>query len=269
MEWVWNILFEEKDMKTIGGSVFVRNAVEWDYCIKEAVLSLVPFCDEVIVGDAQSNDGTLDILKELERTTPNVRILENLPWECAKDNARLSMLANMVKTELKTDWHFMIQADEAVHEDSIPAIKDFIDKTNYSGAFVRRWNLWDNFNQYVALHSKNRPCGDSIVRLGEIQLEAVGDAEGLWCNECADLTDRIFIFHYGFLRNNLINKVLDTLSWFFNGSLDPRYVKMKEEGNIFNSEAVIPKSELVDLPMSHPAIMQEWIAGRRNREIRT
>jgi len=259
-------------MKTIGGSIFVRNAVEWDYCIKEAVLSLVPFCDEVIVGDAQSTDGTLDILKEIESNEANVRVLENLPWECAKDNARLRLLANMVKNELKTDWHFMLQADEAVHESSIPAIYDLADNTKgITGALVRRWNLWDNFEQYVGLTSKFRPCGDCIIRLGELQWDAIGDAEGLYCKgPWEDMTGKIFIFHYGFLRNNLINKVLDTQSWFFEDkNIDARYVEMHKEGNVFQSEKVIPKSELVDLPMPHPAIMSEWIAARRNRKTRT
>jgi glycosyltransferase involved in cell wall biosynthesis len=255
-------------LKTIGGSIFVRNAVEWDYCIKEAVLSLVPFCDEVIVGDAQSTDGTLDILKEIARNHANVRVLENLPWECAKDNARLSILANMVKNELKTDWHFMLQADEVVHESSIPSIWAFVEAVNDKGAFVRRWNLWDNFDQYVDLNSKYRPVGDRIIRLGELKYDAVGDAEGLGIPRWEDMTSRIFIFHYGFMRNNLINKVLDTLTWFFEGGgPDPRYVEMKKEGK-FKSD-MIPKSELVDLPMPHPAVMTEWIAARRNREVRT
>jgi glycosyltransferase involved in cell wall biosynthesis len=256
-------------MKTIGGSLFVRNAVEWDYCIKEAVMSLVPFCDEVIVGDAQSTDGTLDILKEIERNEPNVRVLENLPWECAKDNARLRLLANMVKSELNTDWHFMLQADEVVHESSIPQIWAFADAVKEKGALIRRWNLWDNFDQYVGLTSKFRPVGDRIIRLGELKYDAIGDAEGLGIPVWEDMTNKIFIFHYGFMRNNLVNKVLDTLTWFFEGGEpDQRYVEMQKKGT-FKSELVIPKSELVDLPMPHPAVMSEWIEKRRTRATRT
>jgi glycosyltransferase involved in cell wall biosynthesis len=257
--------------KSIGGSIFVRNAVEWDYCVKEAVLSLVPFCDEVVVGDASSTDGTLDILKELEAQHSNVRVVEGLDWNCAPDNKRLSILANEVKNKLNTDWHFMLQADEVVHEDSIPAIKELANnQRNISGAFVRRWNLWDNFDQYVKLTSRCRPCGDCIIRLSERRWDAVGDAEGLLCKELnKDMSDKIFIFHYGFLRNNMVNKVLDTLSWFFeNGGPDPLYVQMKENGGEFKSEMVIPKTELANLPMPHPEVMAQWIADRRNREIR-
>ena len=65
-------------MKSLGGSLFVRNAIKYDYCIEEAVLSLVPICDEITIGDAGSDDGTLDVLRKLESDHNNIKVIE---WE--------------------------------------------------------------------------------------------------------------------------------------------------------------------------------------------
>jgi hypothetical protein len=43
----------------ISGFTFVRNAIKYDYPIVEAVRSILPLCDEVVVAVGDSDDDTL------------------------------------------------------------------------------------------------------------------------------------------------------------------------------------------------------------------
>ena len=49
----------------VSGFTFVRNAIKYDYPIVEAIQSILPLCDEVIVAVGNSDDGTLDLILSL------------------------------------------------------------------------------------------------------------------------------------------------------------------------------------------------------------
>jgi len=256
---------------SIGGSLFVHNAVEFDYCIREAVASLVPFCDEIVILDAQSTDDTLIILREIESKHDQVRVIEGANWECADDKTRLPMLANEAKSYLNTDWHFMLQADEVIHESSIPAILEFARIGEYDSCTVTRLNLWGDFDTYIRPGSAAQPCSWQVVRYGRLNLDAYGDAESFMhgYKHSEDLINEITIFHYGFLRNNMCNKVISMQSWFWGKGAQPdeRYVKMREQGR-FDPYSITSKSELIPIPMPHPKVMGKWIWERTHREVR-
>src|SRR5687768_10364303 len=87
-----------KKVQTLGGSMFIHNAIEFDYCITEALTSLHAICDDVVILDAESNDGTLDVLRELKKTLPKLRLIEGAKWECAPNFERLAILANQARS---------------------------------------------------------------------------------------------------------------------------------------------------------------------------
>jgi hypothetical protein len=43
----------------VSGFTFVRNAIKFDYPIVEAITSILPVCDEMIVAVGNSDDDTL------------------------------------------------------------------------------------------------------------------------------------------------------------------------------------------------------------------
>jgi glycosyltransferase involved in cell wall biosynthesis len=256
---------------SIGGSLFVHNAVEFDYCISEAIESLVPFCDEVVVLDAQSTDDTVAVLKAVQSKYDHVRVIEGAEWACADNYLRLSKLANLAKNYLNTEWHFMLQADEVVHENSYPAIKEFF-KSNHDSAIITRLNLWGDFGTYVNPRSERLPCSPAVIRMGRIYLDAQSDGESFDAGRLhANMTDRITLFHYGFLRNNMLNRVIAVQSWFWgpNSQPDARCVRMKKEDGIFKPYEFIAETELLPIPMPHPAVMEMWIQDRQHRTVRT
>lgn len=88
----------------IAGFTFIRNAVNNDYPIVEAIQSILPICDEFVVAVGRSDDGTLELIKSIE--SPKLRIIETI-WNLSireggrfllKKRIRLMMRFRMIWT---------------------------------------------------------------------------------------------------------------------------------------------------------------------------
>ena len=51
-------------MKVVGFT-FIRNAIKYDYPIKEAILSVLPLCDDFIVAIGDSDDNTSELIENI------------------------------------------------------------------------------------------------------------------------------------------------------------------------------------------------------------
>jgi glycosyltransferase involved in cell wall biosynthesis len=49
----------------VSGFTIVRNAIKYDYPIIEAITSILPICDEVIVAVGNSDDDTLGLIRSI------------------------------------------------------------------------------------------------------------------------------------------------------------------------------------------------------------
>jgi hypothetical protein len=47
------------------GFTFIRNAIKYDYPIKEAILSVLPLCDNFVVAVGNSDDNTKELIANL------------------------------------------------------------------------------------------------------------------------------------------------------------------------------------------------------------
>ena len=64
----------------VSGFTFIHNALEGGYPIVEVIRALQPFTDEIVVVDAQSTDGTRQLLERLAgKMGGNLRVLDG-PW---------------------------------------------------------------------------------------------------------------------------------------------------------------------------------------------
>ena len=110
-------------MKTTGFT-FVRNAIKYDYPVVESILSILPVCDEFVVATGNSDDGTRDLIESIDSS--KIRIIDTI-WDDSlrKDGAVLAIETNKAMDVISSDttWAFYIQADEVVHENSLPLIQ--------------------------------------------------------------------------------------------------------------------------------------------------
>ena len=62
----------------VSGFTFIRNAVRFDYPIVEAIRSIIPLCDEVVVAVGKSEDQTRELIQSIG--SPKIRIIDTI-WD--------------------------------------------------------------------------------------------------------------------------------------------------------------------------------------------
>jgi len=188
------------------GFSFVRNALENDYPVVEAVWSVLPLCDEFQLVVARSTDGTLDFLRgELDDERV---VISEAPWdESLRTGGRiLARLTDAALERCAGDWGVYVQADEAVHQRYYPAIRACLEHhltdAEVQGLLFRFRHFYGG---YGTIHTGRKWYRREVrvIRLG-IGLKSWGDAMGFrfpggekprvaWAADAE-------VFHYGWAR---------------------------------------------------------------------
>ena len=107
----------------VSGFSFIRNAIKYDYPIVEALRSILPLCDEVVLAVGQSEDETLELVQSID---PKIRIIETI-WDDSlrKSGGVLAQETNKAFDAVAedSDWCFYIQGDEVIHEQDYDSIR--------------------------------------------------------------------------------------------------------------------------------------------------
>jgi len=106
----------------VSGFTIIRNGIKYFYSFREAILSILPVCDELIVNVGDSEDNTLEAIKSI--SSKKIKII-NRNWDMSlrEGGKVLSVETNVALKNCSGDWCFYIQADEILHEKYIPVVK--------------------------------------------------------------------------------------------------------------------------------------------------
>lgn len=109
----------------VSGFTYFRNAIALQYPCIAAIKSVLSIVDEMIVVIGDSNDGSREAVEALN--DPKIKIVDTV-WDMdlrvgGKVFAQQSNIGidNISKD---TDWALHVQADEVIHENDLPKIKD-------------------------------------------------------------------------------------------------------------------------------------------------
>ena len=109
----------------VSGFTIIRNAIKYDYPIVEAIRSILPLCDEMIVAVGNSDDSTLELIQSIN--SPKIKIIRSVWDDSLREGGRVLALETDKAFQAVTkdsDWTFYIQGDEVLHEKYIPAAKE-------------------------------------------------------------------------------------------------------------------------------------------------
>ncbi|MAG26395.1 hypothetical protein CMI47_12665 [Candidatus Pacearchaeota archaeon] len=111
----------------ISGYTTTRNCIEQNYPWKACITSLLDFCDEVIVVDGGSTDGTWEELQKLAKVEDKLLIKQFIrDW----DHKRFAVFDGLQKALARSlctgDFCWQSDVDEVVHEDSYNKIKQLV-----------------------------------------------------------------------------------------------------------------------------------------------
>jgi len=113
----------------ISGFTFIRNAQKFDYPIVEAITSILPLCDEMIVCVGNSSDDTLAMIEQIP--TDKIKIIHSVWDDSLREGGRVLAIETdkaFDAVAADSDWAFYIQGDEVVHEKYLPVIREAMEK---------------------------------------------------------------------------------------------------------------------------------------------
>ncbi len=242
------------------GCTLVANAVTLDFPIVEAIRSILPLCDEVIVNVGPSGDGTRARVEAIG--DPRIRIIDGV-WDKTQGSAVLAIETQRCLDAARGDWAVYIQADEVADPDGLPTLRAamlaamadpgieglLVDFVHFYGStdWVARSRSW--YRREVR-----------VVRLGR-GLRSVGDAQG---------------FRVG-VEGRRVRAGATGVSWFHYGWARPLVAlraKRDEDNALFYRGESRRAAVAAQLPWDvgltrfsgqHPMLMQQWIADRQAR----
>lgn len=247
----------------LAGTIFVHNAIKFDYCLKEAIESLLGFTDRVYAVDAGSDDGTQEIIKSFDERVVKI-FLSKEEWDAQQGREKLNYFTNIAIKAAQNDgfeWQFNLQADEIVHERSYPFIREAIEGKEMS-YFCTRINLWKSPYLMLDVPQERKPCSTEIIRLAKTNYRSVGDAESIGVDSTTfKYVKNIRIYHMGFVRDRKImkDKVIHIQKEVFQIDYDKKLdgIDYFEPDRWFD-----PKKDLVFINEPLPQVIKEWASKR-------
>jgi glycosyltransferase involved in cell wall biosynthesis len=252
---------------TIGGNVCIRNGRDLDYCFRECITSLLPVCDEVVVCDGSSTDGTQEEIREWMKLEPKIKLCV-YDWPNPKGDINFWVnWLNYCRKHVKSDYMLQLDADEILDESSYPALQEIreLPYPQYFSIWCDRLNFWGD-PQHLIPHGV---ClSHRVIRLAPQTVWMPSDGphpDGCECVGMArDWRKPITIFHYGFLRKSeAFFKKARSLQEFFFNSYDYRLEAVEDHPDWMHQiKDVEWTSRLLDYHGSHPAIAKGWLRDR-------
>lgn len=191
----------------VTGFTIIRNAITYDYPVLEAIQSILPICDEFVVGVGNSDDGTMELIRSIK--SDKIRVVESI-WDDSKREGGLVLSAETNKVfdaiGKETDWCFYIQSDECVHEEDLPIIKAAMEKykddKEVQGLLFNYKHFYGHYN-YIGIG--RRWYGKEIrVIKNDKNIRSYKDAQGFRTRADEKLKVKQInasIYHYGWVKS--------------------------------------------------------------------
>jgi hypothetical protein len=246
-------------MKVTGFS-FIKNAVQFQYPIVEAIQSILPVCDDVIVVVGNSSDVTRELVAAID--PKKIRIIDSVWDNSLKDGRVLAAETDKAFKEISAsaDWCFYIQGDEVVHEDGyeeiVSAMTNWKDAKEVDGLLFKYRHFYGSYD-YTGLSSRWYKNEIRIIK-NDKNIFAYRDAQGFRKGENEKLKVKplnAYIHHYGWVREpkTMLAKQKNFENYYQAGSK----IEIKQ-----TSDAEFDYNEIDALEKftgTHPGVMQLYI----------
>lgn len=259
---------------TISGFSMAKNADKLGYPVKEAILSILPIVDEFViaVGDCDADDKTRELIESIE--SEKIKIIDTV-WDLDKYPRGMEHAhqTDIAKEQCSGDWLFYVQADELVHEDDLPVIRErcieLLDDSEVEGFLFKYIHFWGDYDHYHYSHNwykneiriiRNDPdihsweSAQSFRRIPDFDGLNYRQQKGTFKLKVARLDAHIY--HYGWVRPP---KIMRAKSKAFTRI---HHGEQKAREHEAQNSPVFDYGDLTKLRIfrgSHPAVMHERI----------
>jgi hypothetical protein len=190
----------------VAGFTIIRNAIKFDYPVVEAITSILPICDEFIVAAGNSEDETLQLIKNIN--SPKIKIIETVWDDSLRQGGQvLAIETNKAFDAISkdVDWCFYIQSDECVHEKHLASIKEamlkYKDDKQVDGLLFNYVHFYGSYN-YVG-NSRRWYRKEIRIIKNNKSIRSYKDAQGFRKTDNTKLNVKPInaeIYHYGWVK---------------------------------------------------------------------
>ncbi|MFM9052518.1 MAG: glycosyltransferase family 2 protein [Bacteroidota bacterium] len=247
----------------VTGFTFVRNAVQYDYPVVEAITSVLPVCDEFVVLVGDSADHTRQLIEGIG--SPKIRIIDSIWDDTLRAGGKvLASETDKAFSQISSDttWAFYIQADEVVHEKYLPAILKAMQchagDRKVEGLLFRYQHFYGSYD-FIGDSTRWYRNEIRIVRF-DPQVRSYRDAQGF---RKAGRLLRVkpveaYIYHYGWVKppekQQAKQREFHRL-WH----PDEKVIEMVGDNSVFDYSRIDSLTRFQD---THPAVMKARIASK-------
>ena len=249
----------------ISGFTIVRNAVLYDYPIVEAITSILPVVDEMIVLVGNSDDNTEELIRSIH--SDKIKIHHSI-WD---ENLKKGGVVLAIETDKafqlispESDWAFYIQADEVIHEKYHDTIRRtsllYKDDKRVEGLLFNYLHFYGTYD-YVADSRKWYHKEVRIIR-NDKGIHAYRDAQGFrrGAKKINVKPVDAMVYHYGWVKNprKMKEKLKKIQELWIDTIDDPTNIE-RRSGEIFDFNAF---DSLKHFDGEHPSVMEKRIEDK-------
>jgi glycosyltransferase involved in cell wall biosynthesis len=247
-------------MKIVGFTI-IKDALLNDYPIVEAIRSILPVVDEMLVSVGQSDDGTLELIQAID--SPKIRIVEST-WDMTlrAGGKVLAVETDKAYRQLPADadWVFYIQGDEVLHEKYHAAVRQSCER------HAQDPNVEGLLFDYLHFYGTYDYVGDSrtwyrrevrIIR-NDPTISAFRDAQGFRKGKVKLRVKHsgAAIYHYGWVKSPVqMKKKMKNVGRFWKN--DEEWEQLLRSEDFFDYSQF---DSLTRFTESQPTVMRERIA---------
>lgn len=247
----------------ISGFTIIRNAILNDYPAQEAIRSILPVVDEMVVAVGKSDDDTEGLIRRIG--SEKIRIvhsewdLDQLPGGkvmAIETNKAFQLIAP------DSDWAFYIQCDEVVHEQYhvpiLEACRRYLGQKEVLGLVFGYLHFYGTYDYY----GDSRRWYNKEIRIirNDKRISSFRDAQGFRMDGKrlpSKLIDAV-MYHYGWVKNPaLMDRKLRTLSTNWMGKAMRE--RLERTQGVFNYDEY---DSLERFTGTHPVVMHARISEK-------
>lgn len=127
-EWFWNGCKADIEyVPTLSGYTTTRNCITQNYPYEATIKSMIDFCEEVVVMDGGSDDGTFENLKEWAEKEEKLKVYQDkLDYDDKRFALNDGKLKALARDKCTMEYCWQMDSDEVVHEDDGEKIKQIL-----------------------------------------------------------------------------------------------------------------------------------------------
>jgi len=247
------------------GFTFIRNAIKYDYPVVEAIQSILPLCDEVVVAVGNSEDGTYDLIKAIHPS--KIKIIETT-WDdtLREGGAVLAVETNKALKAITSDadWAIYIQGDEVIHEKYHPVIRagmaQHLNSSNVDGLLFKYLHFYGSYD-FVGVTDNWYPYEIRIIK-NNSSIYSYKDAQGFRKGDNQKLRVKeidAYIYHYGWVKEPeaMQKKKVDFNKMYHDDAWIDQNIAKVDRFDYFSEVSALNRFE-----DTHPAVMVDRINKR-------